>query len=213
MAKYPLDAVVDRIQEQLQALSPKQVAAFSVCVPERLFPIYDSFVAHDNWGSSLKLRKIVDSVWESLTANNLQAEELQERLRLVEELTPDLERFDSVISAFAVDVCICIDSSIRCLMNEGVVATAVENGLGVIRKAETVKQTGCLDLGDSVEAFEFEQTIPSNSNIQDEISAQQSDLQDLRTESMMTRETVEILRQRAKSMRIDVDMLLRGLVT
>lgn len=209
---YPLDSEITSIQGALKHLSPKHVAIFSAACSERLLPIYEAFVAEDRWGDSASLQKSLELVWRSLVDRAVLPEQLERQVEIVQQLTPDLDTFDSVVSALAVDVCICVDAALRSLATECAVVSAVEYGLNAIRKAECVKATGCLDLGDTAEAAQFENEAVKNTSIRNELEAQKVDLQKLQRCDKLTSDAVGGFLANARANKVDSNELLRGLV-
>lgn len=209
---YPLDAEIIAIQSALEDLSPKHVAIFSAACSERLLPIYEAFVTEERWGDFASLQNSLELVWRSFVESAIQPAQLERQVVIIQQLTPDLNAFDSVVSALAVDVCICIDSALRSLATESAVVNASEYALNAIRKAECVKATGCLDLGDTVEAMQFENDAMSITSVQHELEAQKTDLRRLERCNKLTGEAVGDFLADARANKVDSNELLRGLV-
>src|SRR5215813_4035044 len=99
--------VVEELSDAVARLHPVKVALYSASCSERLFPIYEAFVAREHYDDSGALRRALDLLWEF--PFGVTQETLSKALGDVDRFTPDLNKFDTTLASFAEVVCNCVD--------------------------------------------------------------------------------------------------------
>ena len=79
-----------------------------------VIPLYETFVRKHSWGDTHVLRRELDGIWSAL--GGVSTGPNAESLARLELISPDGEFFDSPDSAYAQDVVICVDASVRALL-------------------------------------------------------------------------------------------------
>lgn len=154
-----LDAALDRLQGGVASLSRRQAAAFFAICGDALFPLYLRFVQRYGWGDPDVLRAAEKSALEFAAGGSSHAESASALLHSIADVVPDGERFDAPQSTFAQDVAICMDAAVRCSSQvEKINPAWVEYVLEPATVAVSEEQTGCLDLGSSMEAQNWRAT-------------------------------------------------------
>jgi len=214
ISQTPLDDEIASLESRLLLLPPLAVAIHAASCSERLIAFYKAFCEKDRCGDFDAVRLALDRIWDFLLGNWASTDGLHTLLEEVSRLTPDVDRFDSIESSVAQDVCVCLDSAVRrCLHEEETLRpNAVEYALGTLRSIVCVMETGCLDLGDSTESLAFESKLLSHPLIASELRCQKEDSDDLRLTIDRPGKIVAHIRRRSIANQIDSTRVLQELL-
>src|SRR5262245_2008320 len=105
------DRVIDELTGRVASLDRRRQAAFFAACGEALFPLYERFTRETGWGDVKTLRKGLDIAWRY--AEDGTSKDVEELLRDLESATPHADDFDNLISTYAQDAIICVDTALR----------------------------------------------------------------------------------------------------
>jgi len=197
MIQHKLDQVEDGIFQELSQLPRWKIAAFSASCSERFVGLYEDFSEKASWGNFNLLRHSLNLAWDFLSGEQVSEEQLQSAISDIDRLVPHVNDFDLVETTLAQDACICVVQALAwCVGESDSPPSIVEYSFEALLVARTCAFTGCLDLGDSPEAAEFEEILVRDPYITKEIRLQREDLQALRSEEA-SRDTLITLRKKA----------------
>ncbi|MCM2681031.1 YjaG family protein [Echinimonas agarilytica] len=99
----------------LRDLSPKQQLAFAAAIAERMLPNYQLFSSRTDDDAHLKVRAILDTVWEHLTIRGSRIDFAKQAEKL-QELVPDTVGDESLGSYLALDTSLAVDHCLQLLL-------------------------------------------------------------------------------------------------
>ncbi len=179
----------------LLPVSYRLVYAAGIC--ERLYPNYAAFCAETGSCDADRIRVILDDVWNSLKANEIYREEIDQYKQACEALAPDTEDFSTPLVSSALDVCSAIYILLDCMLeNASPESLAQINGVSV----DTVDM-----FIQSIESYEpsampiksFDKNILQHPLMQRELSKQRADIEVLSKQETLSIEYIEEFRKKS----------------
>lgn len=95
----------DALEVQLSQMSIRARLAFALLCCERMLPNYRAFATQEDFGEPAVLRQTLDGFWDFLEKDELPALEGKNRC---EELAPDTEDYQSLLTSPALDAAVAI---------------------------------------------------------------------------------------------------------
>lgn len=170
--------VFDRseLKKRLQTLPQWKQAAFALAACERLFPFYLKFSSATKWGDPAVLRRAIDLAWESMRSD-CQFRAPSQAATKAEAQAPDTEDFSSEYTSAALDAALSVANLMRILEHFD-----LELVLEIAQASfDSAYLLASLSPTDSAVTPAIHQQILLDSRVQNELDAQDSDLEFLRT--------------------------------
>lgn len=111
-----LDSKLSTFQ-QVRELSKKPAVAFSAALLQRMLPNYELFCEVSEFGDKELAAKLVDLIWEWLSAPKAKFN-IAVQLEKLEEVTPDIENFDTFGVYPALDFCMALSATLQLISDE-----------------------------------------------------------------------------------------------
>ena len=193
---------------RLKQLPPKHSALFSACVAERFSEFCYPFVRKHDHADPLLVRQTIDAIWQYLE-QNCSLRTLRNHHARLELGMPAAEDLDSVESVLAQNLCIVVDSAVRCCLREhDGKFVAGQFAIELLRVVVTYGETGLIDFGSGAGSKEFEEILADHPLIATEIELQCADLALLEKVSFVSSELVTKLRNSAGRQHVDVSCVV-----
>ncbi|WP_444923038.1 DUF416 family protein [Microbulbifer sp. DLAB2-AF] len=190
---YPLERVIEGINNQLDKLPSPMVGIFFLSCAERLFPLFEEFSLKNSWGDANLLRDIINSLWTQWDSEGLLSyRDLAEK---VNAQLPDTDKYDNLEATFAQSLCISVDASLRAFSGKPV-PSLVEYVFEPIKMAICYKKTGYLDVGSDGES-EFEEYLINTELMKKEIHFQEEVIAFISSPSKLSVGALRLLRAAA----------------
>ncbi|MFT6328452.1 MAG: hypothetical protein ACJAYN_000377 [Bermanella sp.] len=103
--------------QQVRELSKKPAVAFSAALLQRMLPNYELFCDVSEFGDKELAAKLVDLIWEWLNASKAKIN-IAVQLEKLEEVTPDIENFDTFGVYPALDFCMALTATLQLMSDE-----------------------------------------------------------------------------------------------
>jgi uncharacterized protein YjaG (DUF416 family) len=103
--------------QQVRDLSKKPAVGFSAAMLQRMLPNYQLFCEVSEFGDAEFAEKVVNLVWEWLTAPKAKIN-IAVQLEKLEEITPDVENFDTFGVYPALDFCMAATATLQLISDE-----------------------------------------------------------------------------------------------
>lgn len=117
--------------QQVRELSKKPAVAFSAALLQRMLPNYELFCDVSEFGDKELAAKLVDLIWEWLNASKAKIN-IAVQLEKLEEVTPDIENFDTFGVYPALDFCMALTATLQLMSDEepggGVIVAKLSQG-------------------------------------------------------------------------------------
>lgn len=103
--------------QQVRDLSKKPAVAFSAALLQRMLPNYQLFCDVSEFGDKELAAKLIDLIWEWLNASKAKIN-IAVQLEKLEEVTPDIENFDTFGVYPALDFCMALTATLQLMSDE-----------------------------------------------------------------------------------------------
>jgi hypothetical protein len=103
--------------QQVRDLSKKPAVAFSAALLQRMLPNYELFCDVSEFGDKALAAKLVNLIWEWLNASKAKIN-IAVQLEKLEEVTPDIENFDTFGVYPALDFCMALTATLQLMSDE-----------------------------------------------------------------------------------------------
>ena len=103
--------------QQVRDLSKKPAVGFAAAMLQRMLPNYQLFCEVAEFGDAEFAEKLVNLVWEGLTAPKAKIN-IAVQLEKLEEITPDVENFDNFGVYPALDFCMAATATLQLISDE-----------------------------------------------------------------------------------------------
>lgn len=103
--------------QQVRDLSKKPAVAFSAALLQRMLPNYELFCEVSDFGDKELAAKLVDLIWEWLSASKAKIN-IAVQMEKWEEVTPDIENFDTFGVYPALDFCMALTATLQLISDE-----------------------------------------------------------------------------------------------
>ena len=172
-------------------LPPAHRVTFSASCCERLLPNYEGFSLKEAWGDYNFLRKTLDKIWEFAAADVAILEAVPFLRKRCEALAPDTEDFSSVLTSPALDAVSALVETLDCCITGSAESS--------VRAATSAHDTIYMYIQSrdhlEYDNLDFEQEIYGDPLMIEEMEAQRSDIDILRSNSLITPQLLQAIRQ------------------
>lgn len=182
----------------LKQLKHWQQVAFITALAERNLPNYQLFSEICEFGDTRVLRQNLNLLWDC-AAGLQSAKNFESQLDLLEENTPDPQKFDNYGAYPALDCCVLINSALSCAMKESLdeVLNATELSLSTV--AQLIDFTERLDSVVDSDEDNFDQYIAQHSLYLQELDFQHQLFKLVSQHSNPSKSLIKLLRTLAQN--------------